>query len=70
MKSRSSSPASQPVFGVHENTPNKLQTKRERAMQLYQEQLATASDRKQCLKLHLARMKEEDAKLLQRNKQE
>lgn len=70
MKSRSSSPASQPVFGVHDITPNKLQTKRERAKQLYQEQLAIVSDRKQCLKLHLARMKEEDAKLLQRNKQE
>lgn len=69
-KVRTPSPIAQPVFGVHDISPNKMQTQRQRAKLLYKEQLATVAEREQALKVEALRSKEEDAHILQCNLEE
>ena len=69
-KVRSPSPIYQPVFGVHDISPQKLKTEKERAKSLYNEQVSEATQMKERKKLADLKKKEEEAKQLKMNKEE
>lgn len=58
------------MFGVHDISPTKMQTQRQRAKLFYKEQLATVSERQQALKVEALRSKQEDAHILHHNLEE
>ena len=58
------------MFGVHDTSPTKMQTQRQRAKLLYKEQLAAIAEKQQALKVEALRSKEEDAQILHHNLEE
>ena len=61
--------AQQPVFGVHDVSSEKLHKQRDRAKQLFLEQLRMASDRQWGAKERALRAQADEAEILDRTRQ-
>ena len=69
-KSHSQSPLCQPVFAIQEISPQQQKTERDRAKQLYHEQVADAACKKKFVKSAIEKNRQMEAEQLQTNREE